>query len=459
MKGCKNTILFRYSEIGLKGKNLRFFEQILQQNILKALEHLDFLNHDNQVPHKVKIRFVQKQGIIEFVNFEVLSQEQIDKINQILQYIPGIQWWGVCQQVYDFNNLDTVLASLKDFFQKQFSGMQDKLSNSVIKIEVKRYDKSISFTSNDVWLGLMKYLRKDFSINTKTSNASTNIENTNTANSNTANTNTAHSNTANLHTANFNPAKSLFYHNNVLRYKIFVYSNYLQVIKLYSGIGGLPVGSSGRGLVLFSGGIDSPVSAFLLARRGIKFDLLHFTPKDSQTIRKTKIYKLWLQLRKINPYTRLFIAKIPFVQQLVQQNKVFTIYNPMIFFKHIIFRVAQDFARKLYKNKDFVLISGDSLGQVSSQTISNLRATELLLDKQILVLRPCIGLNKQEIINLATFLGTYDLSIQEYDDCCSRLSKTSKTQTDIVKFVKQDEQLGIEQIIQQSLQTVKEVVV
>ena len=393
-------IHFRYSELGLKGKNINIFEQILISNIKKALNFLG-------IEFK-EIVIKQKQGII------LLPFREANSNNDVLArlaLLPGIKWVGNVLLSKNFKVLSDISSVVVEFL----------VANNIYisKLNVKRYDKSLQFNSNDVWLNIKKGLQ--------------NIS---------------------KHYNNVTGQK------NVLQ--LLIFSDYFELINVKRGIGGLPVGSTGRGLVLFSGGIDSPVATFLMTKRGIKFDLIHFTPLGIDEIKQSKIYKIYKQLKIFNPDSRLFIAHIPFIKEKLvdtrnQRKKIsrnFKIYNPMIFFKHIIFKVAEQWAKKIYK-QNFILISGDSLGQVSSQTISNLVATEFLLEKKTIVARPCIGLNKEEIIEIAKFINTYEYSIKEYKDCCSNLSKNSKTETQLSKLQEQDKNLGIEKIVNDSIKTIK----
>ncbi len=185
---------------------------------------------------------------------------------------------------------------------------------------------------------------------------------------------------------------------------------YFEKIK---GRGGLPVGSSGNLLCLLSGGIDSPVAANLMQKRGAKivyvnFDAYPATPKDNQE----KVKELVKVLNDYQFESKLYI--VPFLDIQKEILKRVPEDYRVIFYRRLMLRIA----RKIALQEDVLaLVTGESLGQVASQTVENIRVIAESIDLPIL--RPCIGLNKEEIIELAKIVGTYDLSIQPFKDCCS----------------------------------------
>ena len=181
-------------------------------------------------------------------------------------------------------------------------------------------------------------------------------------------------------------------------------------IKTY---GGLPLGTTGKGLVLLSGGIDSPVAAFMMAKRGmfvnaVTFHSFPFT--STQALEKVKDLSEILSL--YIPKTRLFSMNILKIQQEINQktNKDLA----TILTRRVMMRLAE----RLAKDRGFgALITGESLGQVASQTIGGLTCTNASV-KDIPVFRPLIGMDKTEIINIATEIDTYEKSIEPYEDSC-----------------------------------------
>lgn len=177
--------------------------------------------------------------------------------------------------------------------------------------------------------------------------------------------------------------------------------------------GGLPVGTSGKLLCLISGGIDSPVAANLMQKRGaeivfVNFDAYPATPKANQE----KVKDLVTVLNQYQFGAKLYFAPLLDIQKEIVR-KVPEDYR-VIFYRRMMLRLA-----KMIANKENILaiVTGDSLGQVASQTVENIRVISEAIDLPIL--RPLIGQNKDEIINLAEKIGTYDLSVQAANDCCS----------------------------------------
>jgi tRNA uracil 4-sulfurtransferase len=189
------------------------------------------------------------------------------------------------------------------------------------------------------------------------------------------------------------------------------------------GPGGLPVGTSGRVLALLSGGIDSPVAAYLMAKRGCRVDFIHFAA-SSLTRDQALESKVWKLARQVSRYTlgsRLFV--VPYVHfdlALLRQKLEYE----LVLFRRFMVRVAEALARQLHAR---ALVTGDNLSQVASQTMSNLisasRATEFE------ILRPLIAFDKDETVALAQQIGTYDVSIQPYKDCCALISGNPRTRS------------------------------
>jgi thiamine biosynthesis protein ThiI len=191
-----------------------------------------------------------------------------------------------------------------------------------------------------------------------------------------------------------------------IREKAYIYSD------AHKGLGGLPVGTAGRGLLLLSGGIDSPVAGFLMATRGMGIDAVHFhaypytsTEAREKTIRLAEIlggYCLGI---------RLYVVGFTKVQMRIKER------SPQPWATVLLRMAMMDCAEKIArKTKAKCLITGESLSQVASQTIENLSCTQSHLT--IPVLRPLIGIDKETIIRKAEKIGTYNISIEPYPDCC-----------------------------------------
>ncbi|MCL2271219.1 MAG: tRNA 4-thiouridine(8) synthase ThiI [Treponema sp.] len=191
-----------------------------------------------------------------------------------------------------------------------------------------------------------------------------------------------------------------------IREKVYIYSGSKK------GLGGLPCGSAGRGLLLLSGGIDSPVAGFLLACRGMSIDAIHFHSYPYTSLEsKQKAVQLAQITGSYCMGIRLYILNFAQVQMRIKEK------SPPEWITIMLRMAMMEASEKAaFKIKCKCLITGESLSQVASQTIENLSCTQSRLT--IPVLRPLIGYDKEKIIREAQRIGTYDVSIQPYDDCC-----------------------------------------
>jgi len=216
-----------------------------------------------------------------------------------------------------------------------------------------------------------------------------------------------------------------------------------------SGVGGLPIGTAGKVLALLSGGIDSPVAAWLMAKRGAQVDLVHFSALAPEKVKDSKIGQLQQGLRRYLGKTKLYILPYVHFQLAVSQlSNQFRRYEVLLF-RRFMFQTAAVLAGQL---KAMALVAGDNLSQVASQTLANLVVTDK--NQTISIFRPLIGFDKQEIIAAAQKLGTYEISIQPYKDCCSLLHKQPIIvgKWEIIKAA--EEQLNMEELIQVSLKEI-----
>lgn len=198
-------------------------------------------------------------------------------------------------------------------------------------------------------------------------------------------------------------------------------------LEKFPGLGGLPVGSSGRVVALLSGGIDSPVAAVLTAKRGCRPLFVHFHAlRSNEEAEKSKIDEI---VRKLLPYVlRTKIYFIPYSLFQLTTTHIPAEYE-LIIFRRFMNRVAAAIATA---EKAKAIVTGESIAQVASQTLDNLIATEEVT--QLPVIRPLVTFDKEEIIAAAKKLGTYELSIMDYKDCCSIISRHPKTRPKLEKI-------------------------
>jgi len=195
-----------------------------------------------------------------------------------------------------------------------------------------------------------------------------------------------------------------------IREKAYVYSGGKK------GLGGLPVGCAGKGLLLLSGGIDSPVAGFLMACRGMSVDAIHFHAYPYTSLEaKEKVIRLAQITGSYCMGIRLYILNFTRVQQRIKERA--PVEWTTVILRMAMMEAAEKAALKI---KCKCLITGESLSQVASQTIENLRCSESRI--KLPVLRPLIGMDKENIIRKAEKLGTYKVSILPYVDCCALFS-------------------------------------
>ena len=177
--------------------------------------------------------------------------------------------------------------------------------------------------------------------------------------------------------------------------------------------GGYPVGVAGRGLLMLSGGIDSPVAGYLAMKRGIKVDCVYFeSPPHTSEMAKNKVKRLVEKLTKYNPDITLYVIKFTDIQEAIYKNIVPTYMITIM--RRMMYRIAT----KIMENNSYLcLINGESVGQVASQTLTSMNVINNVTNK--VVIRPVACLDKIEIMDIARKIDTYETSILPYEDCCT----------------------------------------
>jgi len=338
-------VLIHYGELGLKGLNRPSFERKLVENIVKALDGLDF----------GKIRKIHGRILLE-----LSEKSDVGKVEEALKKVFGISWFAFCFET------EAQLDHIKQIINENFKIE----AGTKLKVSTKRADKTLPFTSMDVNRELGAYLVKNFD----------------------------------AEIALKEPQKEIFVE--LAEGKAYVFDRKIR------GLYGLPVGVSGKVLHLLSGGIDSPVAAWLLMKRGCQVDFLHFHAfQNFDEKRCEKILKLAKVLAQYNPNpTAFFVPFYPFEAEAVEAPAKYR----LVLFRRFMVRVAEEIAKK---HDIKALGSGENLAQVSSQTLENMavisRATNLP------IFRPLLTYEKNETVNLAKQIGTFEISITPYKDCCS----------------------------------------
>ena len=216
----------------------------------------------------------------------------------------------------------------------------------------------------------------------------------------------------------------------------------------FKGAGGMPVGTNGRGMLLLSGGIDSPVAGYMMAKRGVRLDAIHFEsfPYTSERARE-KVLELARIVSEYAGDIYVHVVSLTHVQEeLVKacQEDYFT-----LLLRRYMMTIAEKVA--IAKGAE-ALITGESLGQVASQTMQALGVTDSCVNMP--VFRPCIGMDKEEIVQISRKIGAFETSIQPYEDCCTVFTpKHPKTKPELEKVLAEENKLPFDELVEEAIGT------
>lgn len=344
-------LLIKYAEIGTKGKNRYVFEEMMCKRMRARLK-----------PHgKFEVR--REYGRI-FV--EAFSDYDFDDVMQALGTVFGIV--GICPvRVVEDLTYESISKAVCEYIGEEYP---DK--NFTFKVNARRNNKSFPKTSMELNCDLGADLLncyQDLKVDVHKPDVLLQVE---------------------------------------IRNVAYIYS------RTIPGPGGLPVGTNGKGMTLLSGGIDSPVAAYMIAKRGVSVEAVYFhAPPYTSERAKQKVIDLAKLVSQYAGPIKLHIVNFTDIQLAIYDNCPHD--ELTIIMKRIMYKMAQELA---LENDCQCIITGESIGQVSSQTSQSLYVIDRAADK-LPVFRPCIGLDKQEIIDISEKIGTYETSILPYEDCCT----------------------------------------
>lgn len=344
-----DIILLKYGEISLKGLNRPMFEKQLLANVAKALAPLG----------KFSIRKSQSTVYVEPLGDDIDMQaatERLSKVFGIVNICPAAK----CQKTIE----DIERTTLECLSQIDLNG-------KTFKVEAKREDKQFPMNSPQLCRHMGAVILKN------TEGLSVNV------------------------------------HNPDILVQIEIRKEAFIFTQKVSGAGGMPVGTAGRAALLLSGGIDSPVAGWMISKRGVVLDAVHFHSHPYTSDRaKEKVIELAKIMTQYTGPIRLHI--VPFTDiQLDIIDKCPKNYLTIIM-RRLMMRIAEKIARE---SGAMALITGESIGQVASQTMESLVVTDNAVDMP--VFRPCIGMDKEEIVTISKKIDTYETSILPYEDCCT----------------------------------------
>ncbi len=383
----KEIILVKVGEIALKGLNRRTFEDVLKKNIKNAVKDLG----------QFEITSAQSTIYIE-PRSEMLDLDDVaDRISKVF----GIVTYSracVCEK------------SMEDISAQAPVYLKDTLLNAkTFKVESKRSDKKFPLKSPEISAQLGGVILKSF------------------------------------------PHLKVDVHNPdvIITAEIRDFGAYIRGGSC-RGAGGIPVGTGGNAAILISGGIDSPVAAYMMAKRGIKLTAIHFaSPPYTSERAEQKVVKL---LEKVSLYSgKIKMYTVPFtkIQETIQSK------CPEELFTIIMRRLMMEISERIAKKCDCTaLITGESLGQVASQTIHAMECTDEATN--MLVFRPLIGMDKEEIISISRKIDTFETSIEPYEDCCTVFTPKHPRTRPVLKHVKNaQDSVGFNEMIDEAVNNLK----
>jgi len=366
-----NNLILRYGEVGLKGRNRADIERTLADNCRAALEAAGV---DWPVRRARSYLFVR---MAEGAGEDALAQAvaALQRVSGLVWIIPAVRLPG--RKLRDDQApppQEELAGVLAEFAEARFQ------PGARFRVTVKRADKRHPGDSTS----LQRYFGTYLSEHTRWRDVS------------------------------LTQAECDF-HVDIYPESVYLHERH------FAGMGGLPVGLSGRVLLLLSGGIDSPVAAYQMARRGCTVDLVHFsaTHLQQEEAAAGKIARLAGVISRYTGHSRLFV--VPYTPFELAMLTARTRYELMVF-RRFMAATAQRLAGELGAQ---ALVTGDSLGQVASQTMENL--VSLSRSVEMPILRPLLARDKHEIVETARHIGTFDLSVEPYKDCCALLSQNPKT--------------------------------
>lgn len=384
----KEIILLKDGEIVLKGLNRRTFEDVLKKNIRHAISNLG----------SFEIKSAQSIIYVKPLSDDIDLDEACLKISRVFGIV-SYSRAAICEE----KTLESIIATAPVYLEKELKAVK------TFKVEARRSDKRFPYKSPEICAELGGVILDKF------------------------------------------PHLSVDVHNPDLIVNVEVrdFGAYVHGAA-HKGAGGIPVGTSGNAAILISGGIDSPVAAYMMAKRGLKLTAVHFaSPPYTSKRAEDKVVRL---LRRVSRYAgKMTMYTVPFTK--IQE----TIKNecPEELFTIIMRRLMMQISSRIAADNDCTaLITGESLGQVASQTIGALSCTDDAAD--LLVFRPLIGMDKQEIIDISYKIDTYDISIEPYEDCCTVFTPKHPRTRPVLKYVKEaQEKANFEPMIEEALANLK----
>ena len=345
------AFLIKYAEIGIKGKNRYIFENALRDQIKFALKDVEG-----------EFEVIKEQGRIYV---EAVTSFDYEEAVDALKRVFGIS--SICPtMIVDSIEWDDITKGAKEYVTNVYGDKE-----LTFKVLAKRANKQYPLTSPEICVEMGGYLLDNFS------NLSVNVHNPD------------------------------IYINIEVRTRTYIYSQTI------AGPGGMPVGTNGKAMLLLSGGIDSPVAGYMIAKRGVRLEATYFhAPPYTSERAKEKVVDLARLVAKYAGPIKLHVVNFTDIQLYIYDKCPHD--ELTIIMRRYMMKIAQTLAEE---NNCLGLITGESIGQVASQTMQSLAATNDVCTMP--VYRPVIGFDKQDIVDIAEKINTYETSILPYEDCCT----------------------------------------
>lgn len=388
MSKIQEIILIKDGEIALKGLNRRQFEDRLIKNLRMSIRDLGTFD----------IKSAQSTIYITPQSEDVDLEEVSNRVSKVFG-IAAFSRAGVCPE----KTLESVLETAPVYLAEELKAAK------TFKVEAKRSDKKFPYKSPEICreaggaiLSAFPHLKVD------------------------------------VHNPDL-----------VVNVEVRDFGAYVRGSAI-RGAGGIPVGTGGKAAILISGGIDSPVAAYMMAKRGVRLTAIHFaSPPYTSPRAEQKVVKL---LKKVSLYAGdMTMYTVPFteIQETIKDK------CPEELFTIIMRRLMMDISQRIARQNDCsALITGESLGQVASQTIHAIACTDAAANMP--VFRPLIGMDKQEIIDISYEIDTFKTSIEPYEDCCTVFTPKHPRTRPVLKYVEQAQEVGeFEPMIERAMADLK----
>ena len=382
-----NAVICRYHEIAIKGANRRMFEQKMIDNLKYLLRTIN----------DIKVKRIRGRIWIQHPDNKAFNAEELDIVHRQMKKAFGLESYSpviLCKP--DIQELE---QAVEKSCAAYFDALYEKKPCVSFRIRARRSDKDFPLASRDIEIALARVVGGKYDYN------ALNID--------------------------LEDSAEITVGCEVREEFAFIYYG------SYRCPGGLPVGSNSPVLALLSGGIDSPVACYMLMKRGCHVDYVTFH-SDPYTPPETtdKVRRMGLKLNEFQQDGRLFSCNLAAIQKLIRDNC-----RPefrTVLYRRMMLRIAQMIAEK---NGNMALLTGDSVGQVASQTIINMATIDSATD--MLVLRPLVGIDKNEAVNIAREIGTFELSSEQVPDSCTVFApKSPSTRAPLDKVLEEEQQLG-----------------